>query len=190
MQLIEVQPLQSSYFVYIWWSIILLNRLNFESGIKSCVRACVCVHLQVSYPEGAAGHIDLSPGDDDGVFNGLDRSVYTVKCAISPVSDLDVYGGAFSILSGYKILSGLDCTPHMNISDPLLWMQNKDSRPYLCIDLELTLPSHAGVNSEFGRFVHNDASRLQAWTISFHLEIHYLGCSWRSRRCDLYFLSL
>lgn len=85
-----------------------------------CARVCVCVHLQVSYPEGAAGHIDFAPGDDDGVFNGLDRSVYTVKCAISPVSDLDVYGGAFSILSGYKILSGLACTPHMNISDPLL----------------------------------------------------------------------
>lgn len=66
---------------------------------------CVCVHPRVSYPEGAVGHIDLSPGDDDGVFNGLDRSVHTVKCAISFVSDLDVDGAAFSVLREYKSMS-------------------------------------------------------------------------------------
>lgn len=54
----------------------------------------------VFYPEGAVGYVDLSPGDDDGVFNGLYRSVHTQKSAISPVSDLDVDGAAFSILSG------------------------------------------------------------------------------------------
>lgn len=53
----------------------------------------------MSHPEGAVGHIDLSPGDDDGVFNGLDRGVHTVKRAVAFVSDLDVDSAAFSILS-------------------------------------------------------------------------------------------
>lgn len=71
---------------------------------------CVCARRHVSYPERAIGHVDLTPGDDDGVFNGLDRSVHTQKCVISSVSDLDVDDGAFTILSGYKILSVLVCT--------------------------------------------------------------------------------
>lgn len=53
----------------------------------------------MSHPEGAVGHIDLAPGDDDGVFNGLDRGVHTVKRAVAFVSDLDVDSAAFSILS-------------------------------------------------------------------------------------------
>lgn len=53
----------------------------------------------MSHPEGAVGHIDLSPGDDDGMFNGLDRGVHTVKRAVAFVSDLDVDSAAFSILS-------------------------------------------------------------------------------------------
>lgn len=52
----------------------------------------------MSHPEGAVGHIDLSPGDDDGMFNGLDRGVHTVKRAVAFVSDLDVDSAAFSIL--------------------------------------------------------------------------------------------
>lgn len=68
----------------------------------------MCVHPPVSYPEGAVGHIDLSPGDDDGVFNGLDRSVHTVKCAISFVSDFDVDGAAFGVLREYKSMSALE----------------------------------------------------------------------------------
>lgn len=63
----------------------------------------------MSYPEGAVGHIDVPPGDDDGVFNGLDRSVHTQKCAVSLLSDLDVDGAAFSVLSGYKSMSALVC---------------------------------------------------------------------------------
>lgn len=65
------------------------------------------MHHHVSYPEGAVGHVNLPPSDDDGVFNGLDRSVHTQKCAISLVSDLDVNGAAFSILSEYKSKSAL-----------------------------------------------------------------------------------
>lgn len=68
----------------------------------------------MSYPEGAVGHVDLPPGDDDGVFNGLDRCVHTQKRAVSLVSDLDVDGAALSVLSGYKSASALVCTvqPH------------------------------------------------------------------------------
>lgn len=70
----------------------------------------VCVHRHLSYPEGAVGHVDLSPGDDDGVFNGLNRSVNTEKCAISFVSDRDVDSAAFSVLREYKRMSALE--PH------------------------------------------------------------------------------
>lgn len=77
----------------------------------------MCVHRHVSYSEGAVGHVDLPPGDDDGVFNGLDRSVHTQKCAISLVSNLDVDGAAFSVLSGYKSMSALVCTATCNIND-------------------------------------------------------------------------
>lgn len=65
----------------------------------------VCIQCHVSYPEGAVGHVHLSPGDDDGVFNGLERSVHTQKCAISFVGDLDVDSEAFSILSVHRSMS-------------------------------------------------------------------------------------
>lgn len=68
----------------------------------------VCVHRHSSYPEGAVGHVDLSPGDDDGVFNGLNRSVHTEKCAISFVSDRDVDSAAFSVLREHKSMSALE----------------------------------------------------------------------------------
>lgn len=55
-----------------------------------------------SYPEGAVGHIDLSPGDDDGVFDRLDWSVHTQISAIPFVCDFNVDGAAFSILSTSK----------------------------------------------------------------------------------------
>lgn len=71
----------------------------------------------MSYPEGAVGHVHLSPGDDDGVFNGLDGSVHTQICAISLVSDLDVNGAAFNILSGYERLSTLVRGASCNIND-------------------------------------------------------------------------
>lgn len=65
------------------------------------------MHLHVSHPEGAVGNVDLPPGDDDGVFNGLDRSVHTQECAVSLVIDLDVDGTAFSVLGGYNSMSAL-----------------------------------------------------------------------------------
>lgn len=61
-----------------------------------------------------------------------------------------------------------------NIKDMFLWIENVGVTnwcfPYLCIDLELSLPSHAGINSEFSWFVYSHASWLQTWTISFHLQ--------------------
>lgn len=80
----------------------------------------MCVRCHVSYPEGTVGHVDLSPGDDDGMFNGFDRSVYTKKRAISLISDLDVDGAAFSVLSGYKSKSAVVCTATCNINDVFL----------------------------------------------------------------------
>lgn len=59
----------------------------------------------VSYPEGAVGHIDLPPGDNDGVFNGFDRSVGTHERAISPVCDLDIEGAAFGVLGRHTSLA-------------------------------------------------------------------------------------
>lgn len=63
-----------------------------------CLSAYACVVLN-SYPEGAVGHIDLSPADDDGVFDGLDWGVHTQVGAIPFVCDFNVDGAAFSILS-------------------------------------------------------------------------------------------
>lgn len=54
----------------------------------------------------------------------------------------------------------------MNVSQTLHTVQ------YLRVDLEVTLPSQAGINSEFSRFVYNDTSRLQARTVGFYLQQH------------------
>ena len=57
------------------------------------------------YPEGAAGHVDLSPGDDQGVFDGLAGDVHTQEGAVAVVGDLDVDGEALRILRGRKHVS-------------------------------------------------------------------------------------
>lgn len=74
----------------------------------------------VSYPKGAVGDVDLTPGDDDGVFNGFNWSVHTLKRAISSVSDSDVDDATFSVLGGYKTLSVLLCAASCNINDVVL----------------------------------------------------------------------
>lgn len=74
---------------------------------------CVCVCARTpfsSYPEGAIGHIDLSPGDDDGVFDGLDWSVHTQVSAIAFVCNLNVDGAPFRILSRSKSTSAQNCS--------------------------------------------------------------------------------
>ena len=58
----------------------------------------VWVSLRVSYPEGAVGHIDVPPGDDDGVFDGFSGNVNTEEGAVSIISDLDVDGETLSVL--------------------------------------------------------------------------------------------
>ena len=73
--------------------------------------------IHASYPEGAVGHVDLTPGDNNGVLDGFGRSVCTHKRAISFVSDLDVDGATLSILSEYKLLSVLICAPSSNMND-------------------------------------------------------------------------
>lgn len=79
---------------------------------------CLCVG--VSYPEGAVGHVNLTPGDDDGVFNRFDRSVHTQKCAVPFVGDLNVDGATFRVLGGNKTLSVWYCAASCNINDVFL----------------------------------------------------------------------
>lgn len=42
--------------------------------------------------------------------------------------------------------------------------------PNLCINGEVALSCHAGINGEFGWLVDKDAGGFQAGTIGFHLE--------------------
>ena len=52
----------------------------------------------MSYPEGAAGHVDLPPGDDDGVFDGFGGNVDADEGAVSSLCDLDVDGESLCVL--------------------------------------------------------------------------------------------
>lgn len=126
---------------------------------------CVCVRTHFSsYPKGAVGHIDLSPGDDDGVFDGLDWSVHTQVSAIAFVCNFNVDGAAFSILSRSKSMS----THNAFTSQSKYFREGRS--PHLCINGEVTFPCHAGINGEFSRLVHNDAGGFQAGTVRFHLR--------------------
>lgn len=62
-----------------------------------------------TYPEGALGHIDPSPGDNDGVLNGLGGHIGAAEGAIAIGDDLDVNGAAISVLWAprNKIVRGL-----------------------------------------------------------------------------------
>lgn len=50
------------------------------------------------YPEGAAGHVDVAPGDDDGVFDGFSGNVNTKVGAVAVICDLYVDGETFCVL--------------------------------------------------------------------------------------------
>ena len=54
------------------------------------------------YPEGAAGHVDLPPGDDQRVFDRLAGDVHAEEGAVAVVRDLDVDREALRILPGQK----------------------------------------------------------------------------------------
>lgn len=79
----------------------MIKRPEYVEGHR--LRACPSVHLFPSYPEGAVGHIDLPPGDDDGVFDGLDRRVDAQVGAVAFVRNFNVDGAAFSVLSRSKV---------------------------------------------------------------------------------------
>ena len=117
-----------------------------------------------SYPEGAVGHVDLSPGDDDGVFDGLGWSVHTQVSAIAFVVDFNVDGAAFSILSRSKSIS----TQKASTRQSRYFRQ--ENCPNLCINGEVSLSCQAGINGEFSWFIHNDAGGFQAGTVGFHLK--------------------
>lgn len=52
----------------------------------------------MTYPEGALGHVDASPGDDDGVLHGLGGHIGAAEGAITIGDDLDVNGAAVRVL--------------------------------------------------------------------------------------------
>ena len=62
-----------------------------------------------TYPEGALGHVDASPGNDDGVLNGLGGHIGAAEGAIAIGDDLDVNGAAIGVLWALprKVLRGL-----------------------------------------------------------------------------------
>lgn len=72
------------------------NRSHSQTGYfwrwKQKIRS-VCI-----YPEGTVGDIDISPGDDDGVFDGLRGDVDTEEGSVSVVCNLDVDGETLGIL--------------------------------------------------------------------------------------------
>lgn len=59
----------------------------------------------VFYPEGAVGNVDVSPGDDDGVFDGFSGNVDTEVGAVSVICDLYVDGETFCILESQTQIS-------------------------------------------------------------------------------------
>lgn len=130
-----------------------------------CASESVCVRPRFffSYPEGAVGHIDLSPGDDDGVFDGFDRGVHTQVSAIAFVCNFNVDGATFSILSRPKSMST------QNAFTAQSQYFRAGNSPNLCINGEVTFSCHASINSEFSWLVHNDAGGFQAGTVGFHL---------------------
>lgn len=67
------------------------------------------VRARRTYPEWALGYVDTSPGDNDGVLNGLGRHVGAAEGAVAVGDDLDVNGAAIGVLwaSPSKVLRGL-----------------------------------------------------------------------------------
>lgn len=117
-----------------------------------------------SHPEGAVGHVDLSPGDDEGVFDGLGWGVHTQVGPIASVCDLNVDAAAFSILSRSKSTSTL----HDRASRAK--HSSQGSSPNLSVNAEVTFSCHADVHGELGGLIHNHAGGLQAGTEGFHLR--------------------
>lgn len=126
---------------------------------------CVCARPRFSsYPEGAVGHIDLPPGDDDGVFDGLDWSVHTQVSAVAFVCNFNVDGAAFSILSRPKSTS-----TQKALTSQYKYVRQRKS-PNLCVNGEVTFARHAGINGEFSWLIDNDAGGFEAGTVRFHLR--------------------
>lgn len=67
------------------------------------------VRAKRTHPERALGHVDASPGDNDGVLNGLGGHVGAAEGAIAIRDDLDVNGAAIGVLweSQSKVFRGL-----------------------------------------------------------------------------------
>lgn len=64
------------------------------------------------YPEGTVGNVDISPGDDDGVFDGLAGNVDTAEGPISVIRHLDVEGETLGVLKQQR---------HANICSHRVW---------------------------------------------------------------------
>lgn len=120
------------------------------------------------YPEGAAGNIDITPGDDDSVFDGFAGNINTAEGAVSVIFDLDVNGETLSILEAQRNHPQSQIIPASPaiISNPSLWKKSS----HLTIKVQLSSAGSAGVNGEVSGFVDNAADWLQTWTVTFNLR--------------------
>lgn len=59
-----------------------------------------------SYPERTVGDIDLTPGDDNGVFDGFCRDVDAKESAVTIVCNLDVNRVTFRVLEKKESAQG------------------------------------------------------------------------------------
>lgn len=76
-----------------------INKSSWQRATKKCHQlAEVCLLTVSSHPEWTVGNVDLSPCDDDSVFDGLGGYVDTEICAVTIICDLDVDGEAFCVL--------------------------------------------------------------------------------------------
>lgn len=75
---------------------------------------------QRTYPEGALGDVDASPGDDDGVFNRLGGHVGAAEGTIAVGDDLDVNGAALCVLWASPKARFLECPGLLEHQRPLL----------------------------------------------------------------------
>lgn len=87
-----------------------------------------------SYPEWTVGYIDLTPGDDNGVFDGFCRDVDAKESAITIVCNLDVNRITFRVLKKKsqiqnagkeKWISGTSLYPIIKCNGNMWKMANK-----------------------------------------------------------------
>lgn len=91
-----------------------------------------------TYPEGALGHVDAAPGDDDSMFNGLGRHVGAAEGTVAIGDHLDVDGAAICILwvptsqamfMGAEKATGISVRPLLDQADSARLYSNQYLHP-------------------------------------------------------------